>query len=140
MWGLTPLDTLWCRIKFKQSRYDGPMTPPAAPGWIYSTGFLGGIDWGSVAVDKVDDMMIVNSFVMASRNRFVTAAEFGNDPKAKLPFPFFHQEGSPYFAVFTALFRSPLGDALPAATLRDVERRGPEDPQGVVESSAGDVT
>jgi sugar lactone lactonase YvrE/outer membrane protein assembly factor BamB len=109
MWGLTPLDSLWCRIKFKQARYDGPMTPPAAGGWIYSTGFLGGIDWGSVAVDKVDDVMVVNSFVMASRNRFVTAAEFGNDPHAKLPFPFFHQEGSPYFAVFTALFRSPLG-------------------------------
>jgi quinoprotein glucose dehydrogenase len=109
MWGLTPLDSLWCRVKFKQARYDGPMTPPAEQGWIYSTGFLGGIDWGSVAVDKVNDVMIVNSFVMASRNRFVSAAEFGNDPNAKLPFPYFHQEGSPYFAVFTALFRSPLG-------------------------------
>ncbi len=109
MWGLTPLDSLWCRIKFKQARYDGPMTPPAAAGWIYSTGFLGGIDWGSVAVDEADGVMLVNSFVMASRNRFATAAEFGNDPNAKLPFPFFHQEGSPYFAVFTALFRSPLG-------------------------------
>ncbi len=85
------------------------MTPPSDRGWIYSTGFLGGIDWGSVAVDRSSDIMIVNSFMMASRNRFVPAAEFGNDPNVKLPFPYFHQEGSPYFAVFTALFRSPLG-------------------------------
>jgi glucose dehydrogenase len=85
------------------------MTPPSDDSWIYSTGFLGGIDWGSVSVDKADGVMIVNSFIMASRNRFVAAGEFGNDPPATLPFPFFHQEGSPYFAVFTALFRSPLG-------------------------------
>jgi len=109
MWGLTPLDSLWCRLKFREARYDGPMTPPSDHGWIYSTGFLGGIDWGSVAVDEVDDVMLVNSFVMASRNFFVPGSQFGNYPKAKLPFPYFHQEGSPYFAVFTALFRSPLG-------------------------------
>jgi quinoprotein glucose dehydrogenase len=109
MWGLTPLDALWCRIKFRSARYDGPMTPPSEKGWIYSTGFLGGIDWGSVAVDPSRDIMIVNSFRMANRNRFVSGAQFGNDPQAKLPFPFFHQEGSPYFAVYTAVFRSPLG-------------------------------
>jgi membrane-bound PQQ-dependent dehydrogenase (glucose/quinate/shikimate family) len=109
MWGLTPLDALWCRIKFRSARYDGPMTPPSEHGWIYSTGFLGGIDWGSVAVDPSRDIMIVNSFRMANRNRFVPASQFGNDPKARLPFPYFHQEGSPYFAVYTAVFRSPIG-------------------------------
>jgi quinoprotein glucose dehydrogenase len=109
MWGLTPLDSLWCRIKFRAARYDGPMTPPSDHGWIYSTGFLGGIDWGSISVDAVHDIMIVNAFRMASRNYFASIAQFGNDPNAKLPFPFYHQEGSPYFAVYTALFRSPLG-------------------------------
>ncbi len=109
MWGLTPLDSLWCRIKIREARYEGAFTPPAAGSWIYSPGFLGGIDWGSVAVNPESAVMLVNSFVMASRNRFVPAAEFGGDPNAKLPFPYFHQEGSPYFAVFTALFRSPLG-------------------------------
>src|SRR6185312_6210005 len=37
------------------------------------------------------------------------ASDFGNDREAKLPFPNFHQQGSPYFAVYTALFRSPIG-------------------------------
>jgi quinoprotein glucose dehydrogenase len=109
MWGLTPLDSLWCRIKFRAARYDGPMTPPSDHGWIYSTGFLGGIDWGSVSVDAGHDLMIVDSFQMASRNYFASVSEFGGDQNAKLPFPYYHQEGSPYFAVYTALFRSPLG-------------------------------
>ncbi|HTV79956.1 MAG TPA: pyrroloquinoline quinone-dependent dehydrogenase [Steroidobacteraceae bacterium] len=109
MWGITPVDALWCRIKYRSARYDGPMTPPSDHGWIYSTGFLGGIDWGSVAVDERQDIMIVNAFRMANRNYFASAAQFGNDPNVKLPFPFYHQEGSPYFAVYTAVFRSPLG-------------------------------
>ncbi len=29
MWGTTPLDQLWCRIRFRQLRYDGEFTPPA---------------------------------------------------------------------------------------------------------------
>jgi quinoprotein glucose dehydrogenase len=27
MWGLTLFDQLWCRIKFRQARYDGTLTP-----------------------------------------------------------------------------------------------------------------
>ncbi len=27
MWGVTPIDQMICRIKFKQARYDGPLTP-----------------------------------------------------------------------------------------------------------------
>jgi quinoprotein glucose dehydrogenase len=109
MWGLTPIDALWCRIQFRSARYEGPMTPPSEHGWIYSPGFLGGIDWGSVAVDPASDIMIVNSFRMANRNRFVPESALGGDSRARLPFPLFRQEGSPYFAVSTAVFRSPLG-------------------------------
>ena len=28
MWGVTPLDQLWCRIRFRSLRYDGEATPP----------------------------------------------------------------------------------------------------------------
>ena len=28
MWGVTPLDQLWCRVAYKQLRYDGHFTPP----------------------------------------------------------------------------------------------------------------
>jgi quinoprotein glucose dehydrogenase len=109
MWGLTPFDALWCRIQFRKARYDGPMTPPSDRAWIYSPGFLGGIDWGSVSIDEPDHVMIVNSFQIANLDRFVPADSFGTPAPDPLPFPYFHQEDSPYFAVFIALFRSPTG-------------------------------
>jgi quinoprotein glucose dehydrogenase len=51
MWGLTPLDQLWCRIKFRQARYDGPMTPPGLTPSIQYPGYLGGMNWGGISVD-----------------------------------------------------------------------------------------
>ncbi len=61
MWGLTPLDQLWCRIKFREARYDGPLTPPGITPSIAYPGFLGGSNWGSVSVDLDRHLMIVNS-------------------------------------------------------------------------------
>lgn len=110
MWGLTPFDALWCRIQFRRARYDGPMTPPAEKPWIYSPGFMGGIDWGSVSIDQADQVMIVHAAQIANRDFFVPASYFGSQvPKDRLPFPYFRQEGSPYYAVYIALFRSPTG-------------------------------
>ncbi len=110
MWGLTPFDTLWCRIQFRKARYQGSMTPPSPDrAWIYSPGFLGGIDWGSVSIDEPDDVMVVNSFQIANLDRFVPAGYFGAKKSDALPFPYFHQEGSPYYAVYIAPFRSPTG-------------------------------
>jgi len=51
MWGLTPFDQLWCRIKFRQARYDGPMTPPGLTPSIQYPGYLGGMNWGGISVD-----------------------------------------------------------------------------------------
>lgn len=61
MWGITPLDQLWCRIKFRQARYDGPLTAPGLTPSIQLPGVLGGIDWGGVAVDTDRGIAIVNS-------------------------------------------------------------------------------
>jgi glucose dehydrogenase len=30
MWGVAPLDQLWCRIEFKRSHYEGICTPPTS--------------------------------------------------------------------------------------------------------------
>lgn len=40
MWGISPLDQLFCRIRFKQARYDGPDTPIGLkPSVIYPSMF-----------------------------------------------------------------------------------------------------
>src|SRR3546814_6646916 len=51
MWGVTPLDQLWCRITFKRARYAGALTPPGPTPSIMYPGYAGGMNWGSVSID-----------------------------------------------------------------------------------------
>lgn len=75
MWGVTPLDQLYCRIKFRQARYDGTMEPPGMTSAIDLPGFLGGIDWGGVSVDADRGIVIVNSNKMGFLTRLVPRTE-----------------------------------------------------------------
>lgn len=108
MWGLTPLDQLWCRIAFRKARYAGPMTPPTAGRpWIYSPGWMGGMDWSSVSVDLTNDIMVATTMHIANYDWFVTHKEAKNDPGAKVGV--IPQDGSPYFGIHADYFHSPLG-------------------------------
>src|SRR5262249_62426425 len=51
MWGITPLDQLWCRIKFREARYEGPNTPPGLTPAIGMAGYSGGMEWGGISID-----------------------------------------------------------------------------------------
>lgn len=75
MWGLTPFDQLWCRIKFRQARYDGPATPPGLTPSISYPGYLGGSNWGGVSVDRDHAIMIVNTNRVGNYNRLLTREE-----------------------------------------------------------------
>lgn len=117
MWGLTPFDQLWCRIRFRQARYEGPLTPPGLDRpTIVHPGYMGGIDWGGVAVDPARQLMFVNSAHMPMYNRLITrerADALGLEPVGTgnnrggyiggaVP-----QAGTPYGAII-APFLSPL--------------------------------
>ncbi|WP_262522891.1 membrane-bound PQQ-dependent dehydrogenase, glucose/quinate/shikimate family [Agrobacterium tumefaciens] len=75
MWGTTPLDQLWCRIKFKEARYDGPLTPPGVRPTVAYPGFVGGSDWGSVSVDPQRNLMIVTSSKVPNYDRLIPREE-----------------------------------------------------------------
>lgn len=75
MWGITPLDQLYCRILFRQARYDGPMTPPGLTPWISAPGTVGGMNWGSASIDRDHHVMIVGSGKIAHYSRLLTRAE-----------------------------------------------------------------
>jgi quinoprotein glucose dehydrogenase len=112
MWGTTPLDQLWCRIKFRQARYEGPMTPPGPNPSITYPSYLGGIDWGGVSVDPERHLLVVNWNRVANYTRLVPRSEAPNVRPSESggihvgdPVP---QIGTP-FALFTAAFLSPLG-------------------------------
>jgi len=72
MWGMTPLDQLWCRILFRQASYEGIYTPPTADRyWIQFPGYNGGSDWGGIAVDPVRNIMVSNYNNTANYNRLI---------------------------------------------------------------------
>ncbi|GGJ83454.1 membrane-bound PQQ-dependent dehydrogenase, glucose/quinate/shikimate family [Pseudomonas matsuisoli] len=87
-WGMSPFDQLACRIQFRQASYEGIYTPPTADQpWIEYTGYNGGSDWGSVAVDTRRGVIIANYNDMPNYNEFVPrekANELGWRPREEL--------------------------------------------------------
>ncbi len=76
MWGMTPLDQLFCRIQFRQASYEGVYTPPTVDRpWIQFPGYNGGTDWGGVAVDPENGIMIANYNNMPNYNQLVPREE-----------------------------------------------------------------
>ncbi|TAL01273.1 MAG: membrane-bound PQQ-dependent dehydrogenase, glucose/quinate/shikimate family [Rhodospirillaceae bacterium] len=116
MWGITPLDQLWCRVKFREARYDGPLTLPGLTPSIATPGYLGGMEWGGVAIDTGRHMVIVNSNLVPNYPRLVPRAEaeklglkpftagHASEMSLGMKYP---QEGTPY-GMLTGPFFSPF--------------------------------
>jgi quinoprotein glucose dehydrogenase len=111
MWGITPLDQLWCRIAFREARYEGSMTPPGVTYAIADPGYMGGVEWGSASIDEGRQLAFLLSNRLVNHNRLVPRS----DPLARglkanpggvlgglVP-----QEGTPFAADIKA-FVSPL--------------------------------
>jgi quinoprotein glucose dehydrogenase len=116
MWGLSPFDQLWCRIRFRQARYEGAFTPMGTdrPTIVYP-GFLGGSEWGGVAVDTDRKLMLVNVSHFAMYNRLIPRVDneallraTGGDDVTKGTMTYNPQLGTPYAADVRG-FVSPLG-------------------------------
>lgn len=115
MWGISPLDQLWCRIRFREARYDGEFTPITTRPTIVYPGFLGGTEWGGVAIDPRRRLMIVNVNHFANYDRLVprsdadrlgyTARQPGEHHAGPTVSP---QRGTPWAAESDG-FKSPLG-------------------------------
>ena len=75
MWGATPLDQLWCRIRFRQSRYEGQFTPPGTDWSVQYPGNVGGMNRGGVSVDPQNGLMIVDWLRAPIRVRLITRKE-----------------------------------------------------------------
>lgn len=75
MWGVTPLDQLWCRIAFRKARYEGTLTLPGLTPSIMFPGFLGGMNWGGVSIDRDHNVMITNTNYVGNYVRLLERAE-----------------------------------------------------------------
>ena len=86
MWGLTPLDQMLCRIRFRQARYEGRYTPPgiSRPSIVYP-GMFGGIEWGGVAVDPQRGILVANPSAMPFIVRMARTGAGAKVPRGAAP-------------------------------------------------------
>lgn len=106
MWGITPLDQLWCRIQFRRHRYEGRFTPPSLEGSIFHPSPLT-FEWGGVAIDVGRGVMVANTTWMPYIYTLVPreeAARLSVKKRAALN----PQHGTPYL-VRKRPMMSPLG-------------------------------
>lgn len=76
MWGMSPIDQLWCRIQFRRADYRGIYTPPRLDRpWLQYPGYNGGSDWGGIAVDPYRRVVIANYNDVPNYNRLLTRKE-----------------------------------------------------------------
>jgi quinoprotein glucose dehydrogenase len=75
MWGISPIDQMICRIRYRDAEYKGFYTPPTAQRrWIEYPSYNGGSDWGSVAVDPTRGVIVANYNDMPNYNQLVPRA------------------------------------------------------------------
>ena len=102
--GFTFWDRGKCRELIASLRSDGLYTPPSLQGTVQYPGMVGGMNWGSAAIDPDRQILVVNVQRIATKIRLIPRAEFeaefGDDPPA---YGFEPQGGTPY-----ALERSPM--------------------------------
>ncbi|WOK36112.1 membrane-bound PQQ-dependent dehydrogenase, glucose/quinate/shikimate family [Sphingomonas sp. C3-2] len=112
MWGITPFDQIWCRMRFLDLRYDGIFTPPSVQGTIFYPSAVGGVNWGGVSVDPERQLLMVNSNRIAQIWTLVPRGEKAAEPGKRQPLQeqgyYQEQSGTPY-GVALEMFLSPLG-------------------------------
>jgi quinoprotein glucose dehydrogenase len=120
MWGMTPFDQLYCRIRFRQATYHGMFTPLRFGSSVRTPGELGGIDWGSASVDEGRGVLVVNSNLMADwdelisreqadRENLFTTRDSRAKGAGKSPYRGAAMEGTPYGLHFDGFMTPKLG-------------------------------
>jgi quinoprotein glucose dehydrogenase len=108
MWGATPIDQLYCRIRFHQLRYEGDYTPPSVEGSIIYPGNFGTFNWGAVAVDPNRDIMFGMPVYLAFTVKLIPRPDEMKRVVTEEGDPVFNENfGAPYAAEMGP-FYSPL--------------------------------
>jgi quinoprotein glucose dehydrogenase len=106
MWGFTFWDQAKCRELFSRHRYAGLFSPPSLEGTVTYPNNMGIMNWGSVAIDPVRDVLIVNTSHIAGITQLVPR-DTANAAFARGEW-LLAQAGSPYALRWTPLL-SPWG-------------------------------
>ncbi|WP_157994869.1 membrane-bound PQQ-dependent dehydrogenase, glucose/quinate/shikimate family [Paracoccus tegillarcae] len=109
MWGATPIDQMLCRIMFQKYRYEGEFTTPSTEWSLVYPGAMGGMNFGSTAVDETRNIMVAAEMTMPLVQRLVPRAEVTPDMQyTGESGPYAPMDGTPY-GMERSNFTSPLG-------------------------------
>ncbi|GAB3270701.1 pyrroloquinoline quinone-dependent dehydrogenase [Parahaliea aestuarii] len=101
LWGMLSFyDEKACREQFAKLRYEGVFTPPSIEGSLQFPGFVGGVNWGGVSIDPVNNRAVVSFHRFPFMLKMVE-----REPDQHYAY---NMEGAPY-AMQPTLFGSPLG-------------------------------
>jgi quinoprotein glucose dehydrogenase len=108
-WGVTFLDRGACRRRIASLRSEGIFTPPSVRGTVEFPGFIGGMNWGGVAVDAARGLIVANTNRIAGVVTLIPR----ESPDAKRPNRewtalVYAADSTPY-VVRREILRSPLG-------------------------------
>ncbi|WP_337065222.1 membrane-bound PQQ-dependent dehydrogenase, glucose/quinate/shikimate family [Rouxiella badensis] len=110
MWGASIFDQLYCRVQFKEMRWEGPFTPLSdKKRTLIYPGYYGGFNWGGGALDTSTGTLIVNDIRMAQWGQFIKREEAERRGlAASTEGEYSEQLGTPW-GVERGMFMSPLG-------------------------------
>ena len=106
-WGLTDEDRAWCRQTVSTLRADGFFTPPSLRGTIVVPGNVGGMAWGGMAHDRVNNLIVTSVNNIAAEVRLIpreAVDEQRNAGRLGGDFEFAAQRDTPYALVRRLLF------------------------------------
>jgi quinoprotein glucose dehydrogenase len=101
-WGLTDEDRAWCRETIRTLRADGFFTPPSLRGTIVVPGNIGGMAWGGMTHDRVNDLLVMPVNNLAAEVRIIprdAIEEQRNAGRLDGDFELHVQRGTPYAIV-----------------------------------------
>ena len=108
-WG-APADKKWCEEQIGSHRSEGIYTPPSLKGSVFFPGNVGGVNWGSAAVDSSAGVLVANTNRLASVVKLIPRDALDSTKKTtdhnRLSGEFGTQTGTPY-AMYRELLAAP---------------------------------
>lgn len=111
-WGPTDADREHCRERIASLDREGIFTPPSVRGAIVYPGNVGGVNWGSAAVDPARNLLFVLTNRLPLEVRLIPRDRFEEERKQgrdnRLTGEFARQQGAPY-GMYRTLILGPSG-------------------------------
>jgi quinoprotein glucose dehydrogenase len=109
-WGMLFFDTRACRKRIARLSSRGIFTPPSLEGIVQLPGYAGGINWGGLAFEPDEQLVVVFSMDVPMEVALIARDEFEPTRKSGYfeDFEFARMSGTPY-GLRRSLLSSPLG-------------------------------